>query len=248
MKRTVTAALIGAIAMMAHDTYLMPAKFMVKSGKPLLVSVHNGDSFPASEHATDPARLKTSLTDMRIAGRATHGIAEVTKPGSFYITAETVPKRIVLEPDKFDAYVREEGMQHIVPARKQKNQTELYRKFAKALVTADAPDRGYATPAGLTIEIVPEADPSAIRPGASLPVQVLFKGKPAADLQVERAWANAGKSDRKIVGRTDNNGRIAIPVDSEGRWRLHAVQMQASTTPEADWESFWASLTFEITQ
>src|SRR5688500_3133869 len=108
MKRTVTAALIGAIAMMAHDTYLMPAKFMVKSGKPLLVSVHNGDSFPASEHATDLARLKTSLTDMRIAGRATHGIAEVTKPGSFYITAETLPKRIVLEPEKFAAYLREE--------------------------------------------------------------------------------------------------------------------------------------------
>ena len=246
MKSMMAAALLAAVALTAHDTYLMPAKFVVKSGKPLLVSVHNGDSFPSSEHATDPGRLKTSLSDLRIGGRATHGIIASPKPGSFYVTAETLPKRIVIEPEKFDAYLREEGMQHWIARRTPKSQTELYRKFAKALVTADGPDAGYAAPAGLTIEIVPEADPSSIRVGGSLPVQVLFRGKPAAGLQVERAWANDGKSDRRIVGRTDKNGRIAIPVDSEGRWRLHAVQMQVSTSPEADWESFWASLTFEI--
>jgi hypothetical protein len=40
-------------------------------------------------------------------------------------------------------------------------------------------------------------------------------------------------------------GRILIPVKG-GKWRLHAIQMERASDSEADWESFWATLTFEI--
>jgi uncharacterized GH25 family protein len=240
-----------ATTLLAHDTYLMPAKFAVKSGKPLVVAVHNGDSFPASEHATDPARLLTPLTDLYIAGRATHGIIYVAKPGSMSISAQTQPKLNVLPAGKFEAYLREEGLQHVVEARKQKGQSamvarEVYTKYAKALIVSDAPDAGYATPSGLMIEIVPEADPFTLRTGSVLPAKVFFDGAPAPNLQVERACIVAGKGVRNVVGRTDRQGRIAIPIDCEGRWRLHAVHMRPSTKANADWESFWASLTFEV--
>jgi hypothetical protein len=39
--------------------------------------------------------------------------------------------------------------------------------------------------------------------------------------------------------------RIAVPV-TPGRWRLHTILMERITTPDADWESFWATLTFEV--
>ena len=251
MKRLLTVTLLASLALSAHDTYLMPMKFTVKSGKPLFVSVHNGDSFPASEHATPPDRLITSLTHLRIAGRATHGVAEVTKTGSMYVTAQTKPKLLVLPAEKFEAYLAEEGLQRIALKRKDRGQSgtpgrEIYSKFAKALVTVDAPDAGFSKPVGLPIEIVPQADPSTLAPGSTLPVLVMWNGKPASGLQVERAWAHGGKSDRKVIGRTDAQGRIDIPVDSPGKWRLHAVHMQASTQAAADWESFWASLTFEV--
>jgi hypothetical protein len=46
------------------------------------------------------------------------------------------------------------------------------------------------------------------------------------------------------VGKTDDEGRIDVPV-TPGQWRLHAIHMERSTKPDADWESFWATLTFE---
>jgi uncharacterized GH25 family protein len=251
MKGLLCIALFASFALSAHDTYLMPAKFTVKPGKPLFVSVHTGDSFPVSEHPTAPDRLITSLTDLRIAGRATHGIAEVTKAGSMYVTAQTKPKLSVLAAEKFEAYLTEEGLHQIVLERKEKRQSgmpgrELYSKYAKALLTVDVPDAGFLKPSGLPIEIVPQADPTTLAPGSTLQALVLWNGKPAPGIQVERAWAHGGKSDRKVIGRTDARGRIDIPVDSPGRWRLHAVHMRASTQPGADWESHWASLTFEV--
>jgi hypothetical protein len=43
-----------------------------------------------------------------------------------------------------------------------------------------------------------------------------------------------------IVGRTDEQGRIVIPGLPPGKWRVHAEQ------DSAEWESSWASLTFEL--
>ena len=251
MNKSCVLLLVGAAAVLGHDTYLMPAKFSVKPGRPLFISIHTGDSFPASEQAADPTRLVTEIRDLRIAGLATHGVIEIAKKGTVSISAQTTPKLSVLPPDKFEAYLREEGLQDVIDARRLKGEAsregrELYTKYAKTLVVSDAPDEGYATPAGLVIEIVPEADPSKLRAGESLPVRVLFKGKPAPNLRVERAFVAAGRNARSVVGRTDRHGRLTIPIDSDGRWRLHAVHMQASTRADADWESYWASLTFEI--
>ena len=251
MNKLILSALICTSIVTAHDTYLMPSKFVVTPGKPLLVSIHNGDSFPASEHATDPSRLITSLKDLRMAGRATLGIAHISERGAHYLSAETRPKLIVIEPAKFEAYLQEEGLQHISAARKHNGQTgatgrEVYAKFAKALVTVGASNAGYARPVGQTFEIVPQADPSTLKAGSMLPVIVLFRGKPIPNIQLERASVCEGMSDRKVVGRTDREGSLSILVDSPGGWRLHAVHMQPSARPDADWESYWASLTFEI--
>jgi len=95
----------------------------------------------------------------------------------------------------------------------------------------------------LPIEIVPEKDPSQLRSGEALPVKVLFKGVPAKNLQLFAA--STGAPANKNIGKTDANGRIAVPV-TPGKWRLHTILMERITAPDADWESFWATLTFEI--
>jgi len=41
---------------------------------------------------------------------------------------------------------------------------------------------------------------------------------------------------------------VSVPVAVDGEWLLSVVQMVPSAAPaEADWESTWASLTFERT-
>jgi uncharacterized GH25 family protein len=258
MKILILAA-VSTAALVAHDSYIMPSKFVVKSGTPLLVSIHNGDSFPSSEHPTDPARLAevklsdgSPVTDLRIMGRATHGFVPIRKSGSLYVSAYLHPKPLELPGPKFEAYLREEGLLHAIEARKRSNQTEapgreLYRKHAKAYIVSGAADRTYSVPLGHVIEFVPESDPASVRPGSSLPVRVLFRGKPLANVQVQKAWALAGKSGHAVAGRTDREGRILIPIETEGKWRLHAVWMEPSANrTTADWESFWASFTFEV--
>jgi hypothetical protein len=78
-------------------------------------------------------------------------------------------------------------------------------------------------------------------------VQVLFKGAPAKDVAIESAYLEAGKAKIEIVGRTDAKGRVRVPIKAMGPHKLHALVMERCVEPKvADWESFWASLTFEI--
>ena len=69
----------------------------------------------------------------------------------------------------------------------------------------------------------------------------------AVDVAVESAWLEGGSSKMEIVGRTDGMGRVHVPVKATGPYRLHAIVMERCAEPQAaDWESFWASLTFAI--
>jgi uncharacterized GH25 family protein len=254
-----TLSAIFAAALAAHDSYIMPAKFAVKPGESLMVSIHNGDSFPSSEHATDPRRLAevrlsdgSSVTGLQIVGRATHGFVTLAKAGSHYVSAVLHPRALELPGPKFETYLREEGLLHVIEARMRAGKSaapgrEVYTKHAKSYIISEAADGRYATPLGHAIEFVPESDPASLRRGSILRVRVLFRGKPLGGVQGQKAWTPGGKSGQAIVGRTDQDGRVAIPIDSEGKWRLHVVHMQPARDPsKADWESFWASLTFEV--
>ena len=122
---------------------------------------------------------------------------------------------------------------------------ERYTMFAKSILLAGQPNDGYKRALGLPIEIVPEKDPYSVKNGESLPVQVLFKGAPAAGLAMMAALAGENAGKNQTVGKTDALGRIVIPVKA-GKWRLHTIHMERASDSEADWESFWATLTFEI--
>jgi len=243
MKIALLLALPLATCALAHDLYLMPAKFKAAVGDKLVISVHNGDSFPGSEGTTDPTRLKdarlsdgTPFTDFRTLGKATHGVVEVRSKGSVWASLYTEPKDLTMEPEKFAAYLKEEGMPPV------KHGKEMYSKYAKTLITVGAPDAGFSKNLGLIIEFIPAVNPATLQPGDKLPLQLLFRGKPLAGAQVEKAWVGG----HSVVGRTDNDGRIVVPVETAGKWRIHTVTMEPHPDRSvADWQSFWASLTFE---
>lgn len=260
MNRIVLFALATA-ALAAHDLYLMPQKFTAAPGEILMVSVHSGDAFPISVDGADPARLVeprligpngiASITSFRIAAKATHGFVPVDQQGSLWLAVSTKPRLLELPAAKFESYLKEEGLDAVLKHRAGSSSPgrERYSKYAKSLLHAGAPTPEFtAAPLGLPIEIVPLKDPAQLKPGAEMPLQILFHGKPAAGLQIVSAWAPPlGKSKHSIVGRTDAKGRIDIPLEAAGRWRIHAVHMQPCPDKnEADWESFWASLTFEL--
>lgn len=249
--------------LLAHDLYVLPDAFSVTAKTKLRVAFHNGDSFPESEVAPTIARLKDaqllsargplSIQNLQVAGKRAVGSVDVpTGNGNLLLSVHTAPNFIELAPDKFIAYLKEEGLTQVIDWRSQHDEKakpgrERYSKFAKSLLVSGAPDDFYGHSLGFPIEIIPEANPYMLHAGSQLPVRVMFRGTPAAGLQLETAWSGEGKSKTTVIGRTDAEGRIRVPLTAAGKWRLHSLMMERCAEPAvADWESFWASLTFEI--
>lgn len=246
----------------AHDLYLMPVRFLAQKGQPLEFAFQNGDEFPVASAPVKLERLRDTELRSR-GGRApfenlvageknTTGSVRVPGKGVAILTARTVPNFIEMTPAEFKEYLEHENLGEIVKWRESHGEAskpgrERYSKYVKALILSGKADAYYRERTGLTIEIVPEANPYALKPGQMLPVQVLFRGKPAAGVAVESAWLENGKATLAVVGRTDAQGRVQVPVKAVGPHRLHAIVMERCAEPQtADWESFWASLTFEI--
>jgi hypothetical protein len=168
---------------------------------------------------------------------------------------------IELPAAEFDAYLELEGLDGPRAARKKMGEKagpgrERYARCPKAWIAGPAPGIAAArllAPIGLPIEIVPLADPAAV---ATLPVRVLWHGKPlqgalvrAWNTTLGEGWAPRGWATRDSVGpaisvRTDTHGEARVAIGSPGEWLITSENMvPCSDRSEADWESWWASLT-----
>lgn len=259
---TLSFLICAAGAAYGHVMYIMPGSFFPAKDATVTAGFHVGDSFPESEVGGRLDRLRepkllwrtgvAAVKNLRVDGKRDAGDFVVPATGELIAAVHTTPTFIELAPAKFTSYLKEEGLTGTIQWRAEHGESdkpgkERYSKYAKALMLSGTTD-GFARHAvGYVIEILPEADPFALKPGDLLPVQVVFRGQPAAGLQIETAWA--GKSGRKttVVGRTGSDGRLKVPVPTSGRWRIQTIKMERCADPKAaDWESFWASLTFEL--
>ena len=264
MRTTLSVILLlcAAMASHGHDMYIMPSTFFPSTGATITAGLHVGDSFPESEVSGRLDRLKdprliwqtgsSVFQNLRVDGKRDVGDAVAGGSGELIAAVNTAPTLIELDPAKFTEYLKEEGLTDIIAWRAQHGESakpgkERYSKYAKAILLSGAANGFAGHAVGYVIELIPEADPYTLKPGDLLPIQVLFRGKPAAGLQIESAWA--AKTGRKtaVAGRTGPDGRLKVPLPAAGFWRIHTIKMERCAEPSvADWESFWASMTFEL--
>lgn len=251
---------------MAHHLFLMPSAFQVSPGERITVGFHNGDTFPDSEVPPALARLRDAtlyagklqynVTNIRVDGNRALGDVRAAGKGTLVIAARTTPNFIEMDPPAFEKYLKGEGMGQVVEWRVQHGESakpgrEIYSKYVKALVRSDgAGDDTYSKPVGHAVELVPDKDPYSLKTRDTLPVRLLWRGKPASNVMVEAAIApSAGPAESLRVGRTDANGYVNVYLSKAGKWRLTAIVIERSKDPsQADWESFWSSLTFELSR
>jgi hypothetical protein len=167
---------------------------------------------------------------------------------------------IELPAPQFNAYLKEEGLDGPLAERRrsgaEKPGRERYRRCAKAWLAGQDAERA-TTALGLPLEIVPLAVPG-IEP--VLHARVLWNGRPLpgalvnawrAPLGIGGSSTDAATRDSLGIawkGRTDVRGEVSVPVASAGEWLVSLVHMApCEARDEADWESTWASLTFERT-
>jgi uncharacterized GH25 family protein len=161
------------------------------------------------------------------------------------------PSTVQLSPEKFNQYLKEEGLDAVAALRAGRNETgagarEIFSRCAKSLVLSGPIDEKQSDrPLGFTLELVAERNPYAIRAGQDLPVRLTYENRPLAGALV--VAMNRLNPSEKLAARTDNDGRVRFRLRRDGMWLIKAVHMVAAPAgTNAEWASFWASLTFEL--
>lgn len=269
MKRTfvLLLLLIVPLALLAHDTWLIPSSFTPTAGQTVRLRLATSEAFPTSEGAAAPDRVarftihsmagKSDVTGFRVDGKFL--VADVTVPlrGQSVLVLETKPRIIVLQPKDFNEYIGDEALQHVIAARERNGQSnspgrERYRKITKTVLcsgaTSSAGEDDLASqPENLWLEIVPERGPCGLKAGDTLSVRVLFEGKPLAGAHLAAGYEGVTGHHYPIWIPTDKDGRAVVKLDRAGVWFVRVLHMiPAQNDPEADWQSAFSTLTFEV--
>lgn len=247
----------------AHEFWMVPEPFTVAPGGTTQLTMHVGEQF-VGDLVPFSTRYVASLRHYAN-GRATDLEAYVPPgaqlpalrlamdtSGSHMVAFDSNPSQVTLSADKFHAYLHEEGLDHIIAQRDRAKQTETpgrerFRRHVKTLMrVGDVSDGTYAVRTGQRLEIIPSSDPLAARAGDTLPVQLLFDGKPLAGALV-KAWHKRGRQTLIVRVRTDAEGKAVFDLPYAGAWMISVVHMLPATDgKEIDWDSHWGNLTFEL--
>jgi uncharacterized GH25 family protein len=122
---------------------------------------------------------------------------------------------------------------------------ELYQRCAKTIFqVGDKRDDSFKKTYGFATEFVPLENPYSLKKGESLRVRILVDGAPAGGFTV-KTWHRTNGKTRKAELVSDQDGIVRFPVGQIGKWMISNVRMvRLDDNPEADWQSFWASLTW----
>lgn len=251
----------------AHEYWLSPSAYGAPSGQTVSVQAFVGSDFKGELRPfakTRTVRLEVQAKERYdVKSRAINGDLNLVNwtledDGGALVAFETNFVSIELPPEKFDDYLRKEGLDGPLKARQALGAEagpgrEHYARCAKTWIAGRDRSRLEKT-FGMPLELIPRNDP--LEPG-QLSVQVLYNSVPLEEVLV-KAWnqplANGmvprDPSFRDPVkpsaeARSDRDGIAILRIDGSGEWLISAVHMvPAPDKKEADWESLWASFTF----
>ena len=254
-----TTALSVAPPLLAHDLWIEPTSFSPKLGQIVGVRLRVGVNLVGDPVPRVPALVNQFVVEdaadrKPVFGRDgadPAGFLRVAMPGLHVIGYYSNPSWLELPAEKFNAYLKEEGLDSIIALRARRNETgasarELYSRCAKSLVLSGSPSEAQGDrPLGFPLELVAERNPYAIRAGQDLPVRLMYKNRPLEGALVV-AINNMEPADR-LAARSDRGGRVRFRLRPGGMWLVKAVHMvPAPSGSNAEWASYWASLTFEM--
>jgi uncharacterized GH25 family protein len=101
-----------------------------------------------------------------------------------------------------------------------------------------------ANPEIAPLEIVPESNPYGVPRSATLPVRVIYAGRPVAGALVKLTNLKNDASPFE-VHLTDHDGRPSFTMPNSGHWLLNVIWTKAlPRSEETDFETVFSSLSF----
>jgi len=250
------ALLLAAASARAHDFWIEPSTFHPAPGVTVAVGLRVGQDFigdpvPRASDYIASFSVRQNGADRDIGGTDRidpAGFLRADASATAVISYASTGAYIELPPDAFEDYLRLYGLDDIVASRagrgeRNKPGRERFYRYAKALLTGLEPSASVTRPLGLDYEIVPDFDPTPRL--APFRGRVLYGGKPLANAPV--AALLRGQPGVHLATHSDAQGAISLALPCAGVWLIKSVHMvRASFFAREDWDSFWASLTFEI--
>lgn len=248
--------LLAAVPARAHDFWIEPSTFHPAPGAVVSVSLRVGQDFIGDPVPRTSAFIAAFSTRQNGRDRDISGADRIDPAGSFLadgsatatISYASTGAYIELPPREFEDYLRLYRLDDIIASRIKRGERsklgrERFYRYAKSLIAGREPSDDVTRPLGLAYEIVPDDDPtSRFEPFRG---RVLYEGKPLANALVVALLH--GQPTVHIETLSDALGAIMLPLPCPGIWLIKSVHMvRASFFANEDWDSSWASLTFEM--
>ncbi len=254
---SVVALLAFAPPVLAHDFWIEPANFRPAVDSKVSLRLFVGMDFAGEPTVYLPDTFERYVVvgpdgEKNIPGTLGDdpaGQFTVTRPGPYIVAYRSTLFTVTFDTlAEFEKYLETEGLERIKTLRafgspKGKFIREHYSRSAKSLVMVGRPDAKASADRvlGLRLELVAEKNPYVT---SRVPLRLLYEGKSLEGALV--VAFNKAEPLKKLKARTDKNGRVQLEFTRPGTWLVTAVHMfPAPPKAGADWESVWASLTFE---
>lgn len=256
-------ALFVALPAQGHEMWLQPSAFTVAPGEPVGITLLVGDAADVKPWKFAWEKLNSFRSygpegmrdEQATIGTIAKGGIIAPAPswqaaGTHLLAFESNHQPHSMVAAKFNAYLKEDGLEAVVDARRRAGTTgrpgrEIYSRRTKALIQVGAtPTDGILQPIGQTLELVPEHNPYSPGSDTKFPVRTLFQGRalPGA-LVALTALATGSKPIQKQI--TDAEGRAVFDVARRGGWMVSVVWSRPiENNKAAEFETIFTSLTF----
>ncbi len=252
------------VSVNAHDLFLKLDTYFLRPNSKLSVRLLNG-GFRASEGAVARERMRDvslvtssgtthpALADWRDEGTTSLLDLQTTEAGTYVVGVSTKPREIDLKAKDFNEYLAHDGLPDTLAARRKsgelgKDVRERYSKHVRAIFqVGDTRTESYRTPLGYAVEIIPQQNPYSLRVGQTLEVLCTQDGQPLVNQFVLASFeSKAGRMSREVGARTNARGIARFRLTGAGKWYVKMIHMEKLHNADVQYESKWATLTFEI--
>lgn len=266
MKRILTSMLVISLlsfTIKAHDLFLKLDSYVLTPNQKVTVSLMNG-TFLESEGAVHRERMQDvsvispsgvshpAMEAFRDDGNTTLLDLQTSEAGTYVVAISTKTREIELKAADFNDYLKHDGIPDMLAQRKkdkelEKDIKERYSKHVRAIFqVGNAFTEDYKKLLGYLVEIIPQQNPYKLKVGQTLDVLCTLDGKPLINQYLLAGRELNGQVSSEIGYRTDKNGVAKIRLSNKGKWYVKFINMTPVKNADINYESKWATLTFEI--
>lgn len=217
--KVLLASLVCASSLFAHFQTVMTDKTVIEQGGNTKVSIQYEFTHPFEQHLMNMQMPKEAGVFMDGKKTSLLGAFQVVEKNKLTMWKS---EYTIKEPGVYQFYV--DPVPYFEPAEE-----KFIRHQAKTIVDAFGSGEGWDKPIGLKAEIIPLSRPYTLYAGNLFSAQVLYKGKPVPNAEVEVEFYNTKglKAPNEMyvtqVYKADKNGVFHVALPQEGWWGFAAL-------------------------